>query len=59
MIAEANGKLSSMIKTADRRAVLFERVKKETCIEEEISDDFYELTVAEAKKMQRELGEQV
>lgn len=55
MAADAN-KDSLSVKVPDRRAVMFERVKE---IEnEEVSDEFFELTVTEAKKKQRELTEQ-
>lgn len=41
----------------DRRAVIFERQVQQS--DEEEPEEFFELTVAEAKRMQRELSEQV
>jgi hypothetical protein len=56
MAAEAN-KNSLNVKIPDRRAVVFERTK--IVEDEELPDEFFELTTAEAKKQQRELTEQV
>ncbi|KAI6190768.1 Tether containing UBX domain for GLUT4 [Aphelenchoides bicaudatus] len=59
LAAESNTD-SFNVRMPDRRAVVFERVKESSVEEaEEINDEFFELTAAEAKAMQRELSEQV
>lgn len=48
------------VRAPERRAVLFERKPQQlTEVDESESDEFFEVTAVEAKRMQRELSEQV